>query len=149
MLWLIVLFLVFSVVIGLLVIRSKPTPNSPPPLVAAADNEPRDFIERANNWFSVPLRELLESNRADVIAKLIHIMETGANMDRKAAAYALGQIGDSDLIQPLESAISRESVKGVREAMEASYVALQKAPADQGHNELARRKIIDDVYYNR
>ena len=45
--------------------------------------------------------------------------------------------------------MSCETVKGVKEAMEACYVAIQMAPSDKGYKELQRRQIIDDVYYNR
>ena len=113
--------------------------------------EPRDFIIRANNWFdtSIPLRNYIDANKQEAINFLFDCLQSENHQDRKQAAYALGQIGDEQLLNIFENYISKETVKGVKEAMQACFIAIQMAPSDKGFTELHRRQIIDDVYYNR
>ena len=115
------------------------------------ENEPRDFLQQAGSIFRSPkpLAVLLQESEADVIQQMIELLKSPNTMARKAAAYALGQIGKRDFLPILEQAATREQAKGVREAMEASLVAIQRLSSEDGHSELERRRMIDNVYYGR
>jgi HEAT repeat protein len=69
-------------------------------------------------------------------------------MIRKAAAYALGQIGEPKSMNQLRQFFENESADGVRDAMLASMTAIKLAPAPQ-NTQTERRQIIEDVYKNR
>jgi HEAT repeat protein len=69
-------------------------------------------------------------------------------MIRKAAAYALGQIGEPRSMKQLREFYENESADDVRDAMVASMTAIKLAPTPV-HSQLDRRQIIEDVYNNR
>jgi len=70
-------------------------------------------------------------------------------MERKHAAFSLGQIGDPSTLHDLETALARESISGVRDALGASVTALKMTSSDKGYTELERRRVIQDVYAGR
>jgi hypothetical protein len=113
--------------------------------------EPRNFIMQADSWLNPPikLRSYVDTDKQEAIKFLINCLSNRTHQIRKQAAYALGQIGDENLLSVFEKRISSEAIIGVKEAMEACYVAIQMAPADKGYTEMHRRQLIDNVYYKR
>lgn len=121
---------------------------------------PRDYLDEATSFVGAPrpLKELLKTNRAEVIHNLVNTLNLDANIQqggipmgptiRKEAAYALGQIGDPSTVAALTSRLNIERASGVRDAIVASISAINLAP-DPEYTELDRRKIIDDVYNKR
>ena len=112
---------------------------------------PRDFLAEASGLLKTPksLKEMIEENKEYVISKLLSFLEEGGIYERKYAAFALGQIGNDNIITQLRKCLGKETVQGVQEALEASLTALNIASAENGHSELDRRTIIDDVYNNK
>lgn len=91
------------------------------------------------------------SQKNDLSLKAWELLNSGIPMSptiRKAAAYALGQIGDSATVAALVSRLNIERAAGVREAIIAAISAINLAP-DPEYSQLDRRKIIEDVYYGR
>jgi len=97
---------------------------------------------------SLPLSQMLIQDRTGTVNFLIECLNKRSN-NPKAVAYILGQIGDKKALDSLWHAISIERTIGNKEAMEASAVAIEQAPADEGYTELQRREIIDAVYYKK
>ena len=116
----------------------------------------RDYLEEATSFVGapVPLSQLLETNRVEVIQNLVNSLnwDAGNMMDpatRKAAAYALGQIGDPSIVSILTRRLSIERASGVKDAIVASISAINLAPEGPSYTQLDRRRIIEDVYKNR
>jgi hypothetical protein len=123
--------------------------------------EPRNYLREATSFVNAPgpLDVLIINQRNEVIHNLIDYLnldadirhETGIPMGptiRKAAAYALGQIGDVSTLNVLQNRLNIERASGVKEAIVASISAINIAP-DPLHTQMERRKIIEDVYNNR
>ena len=118
---------------------------------------PRDYIQEAASIIfndSIPLAELVEVNRNQVIGNLLRALEFNKGLDstmiRKAAAYVLGQIGEPATLKILREQYNRdEEAPGVKDALVASMTAIKLAPAQEGHSQLERRQIIEDVYERR
>lgn len=123
--------------------------------------EPRNYLREATSFVNAPgpLDVLIITKRSEVIHNLIDHLnldadirhETGLPMGptiRKAAAYALGQIGDVSTLNVLQNRLNIEKASGVKEAIVASISAINIAP-DPLHTQMERRKIIEDVYNNR
>lgn len=154
------------IVIGIvlfLVFRKKETPTQTVTSSKQTEQQispPRDYLDEATGFVGAPrpLKELLKTNRAEVIHNLVNALNLDTNIQqggipmsptiRKAAAYALGQIGDSSTVAALTSRLNIERASGVREAIVASISAINLAP-DPEYTELDRRKIIEDVYNRR
>jgi hypothetical protein len=122
---------------------------------------PRDYLEEASDVIfgnTVSLAELLESEPEMVMEGLLQAIEKAHAerernpmhaMIRKAAVYALGQIGDPRLLEILREFYNdHREVAGVKEAMVASMTAIKLAPTPK-HSQLERRQLIEDVYNNR
>lgn len=148
----VLLFIIFLIIKG----NQKGSVNKNVDTETALD-EPRDYIAEANGLFKVgadgvSLRKLIENDKNGVINVLINIMTdngSGAlsqNMSKKAAAYALGQIGDPIALNALRNQYSIERVKGTKEAIGASITAICQAPDGPEHDEFERRKIIQREY---
>lgn len=116
---------------------------------------PRDYLEEAIGFVGAPapLSQLLETNRIDVIQNLVNALNQDVNMMspsiRKAAAYALGQIGDPSTVTILSNRLNVERASGVRDAIVASISAINLAPEGSNYTQLDRRRIIEDVYNKR
>ena len=120
----------------------------------------RDYLEEASDVIfgnTVSLAELVESEPEMVMEGLLEALEKSQPertrnpmhaMIRKAAVYALGQIGDSRLLGLLRGFYVDEKAPGVQQAMVASMTAIKLAPTP-AHSQLERRQIIEDVYNNR
>ena len=115
----------------------------------------RDYLEEASSVVfgnKVSLAELVESDHHQVVGNLLYVLEKNRGemqaMIRKAAAYALGQIGKPRSMKQLREYYDREPADGVQDAMRASMTALKLAPT-RTHSQLERRKIIEDVYKSR
>ena len=98
---------------------------------------PRDFLAEAERWLKTPksLREMIEGNKEYVISKLLNLLEEGGTYERKYAAFSLGQIGNSDIITQLRKCLEKETVQGVKDALEASLTALNIASVEKGQSE--------------
>jgi HEAT repeat protein len=114
-----------------------------------------DYLEQASSVIfgnKVSLTDLVESDHHQVVGNLLHVLEKSRGelqaMRRKAAAYALGQIGEPRSMKQLREYFEREPADGVRDAMLASMTAIKLAPTPT-HSQLERRKIIGDVYKRR
>jgi hypothetical protein len=117
-------------------------------------SEPRDYLKEATDFVGAPapLGGLLKTNRAEVIQNLLNAIHLNVNMMstmvRKAAVYALGQIGDPSTVNALMSRLNIEQASGVKDAIVASISAINLAP-DPEYSQLNRRKIIEDIYNGR
>jgi hypothetical protein len=116
---------------------------------------PRDYLEEASDIIfgnKVPLTTLLESEPDKVIGNLLGVIKRAQGemqaMIRKAAAFALGQIGEPKSMKQLREFYDGEDADGVKEAMVASMTAIKLAPTPI-HSESERRQIIEDVYHGR
>ena len=114
-----------------------------------------DYLEQASSIIfkdSVSLSELLETDPDGVVGNLLRIVATAQGFmgptHRKAAAYALGQIGEPRCVPQLKTFFGEEDAAGVQDAMRASLTAIKLAPAPS-HSQLERMKIISDVYKGR
>jgi len=110
--------------------------------------EPRDFLQVASSTLETPkpLAELVKENKDFVVEKLLEFVQSGDIYERKHAAFALGQIGDENALEPLRECYASESVAGTRAAIGAAIIALSDAPSNKGYNDLDRRNIIEKEY---
>jgi hypothetical protein len=115
----------------------------------------RDYLQEASSVIfkdAVSLASLLDSNPDGVVGNLLHVIATAQGTMgppiRKAAAYALGQIGESRSVKQLRGFYDKERADGVRDAMRASLTAIKLAPAP-GHSQMERCQIIEDVCHDR
>jgi hypothetical protein len=115
---------------------------------ASQENESRNFLKEASEWLKTPkpLEDMLMENKPLVISRLIHFLHGGSVMERKYAAFSLGQIGDVAQVNELQNALSQETVRGVREAIAAALTALVFARDANGSTEEGRRKAIQEAY---
>jgi hypothetical protein len=116
-------------------------------------DEPRDFVKEAGQWLKTPepLDVLLTRERDQAVSWLVQILRQpdqggGGTYPRKYAAFVLGQIGATESLETLQTARDQESVRGVREAMDAAIVALRSCKADSSLTEIDRRRIVQNVY---
>jgi hypothetical protein len=116
---------------------------------------PRDYLEEASDIIfgnKVPLAKLLETEPDKVVGNLLYVIHKSQGemqaMIRKAAAYALGQIGEPKSMKQLRGFYDDERAPGVKDAMVAAMTAIKVAPAP-AHSQLERRQIIEDVYHGR
>ena len=144
-----VIFLIIALIAIIFVSKRKQSDNrvNQANINKNDDKMPRDFLAEAKGWLKTPksLREMIEENKEYVISKLINILEEGGTYERKYAAFALGQIGNDNMINQLRKCLEKETVQGVQEALEAALTALNIASAESGQSELERRKVIDEV----
>ncbi len=115
----------------------------------------RDYLEEASGVIfnhKVSLSRALETNPEEVARNLLRVIEEAREpmqaMIRKAAAYALGQIGEARALKRLRESYKNEPAPGVRQAMLASMTAIKLAPTPK-HTQLDRCRIIEDVYHDR
>lgn len=115
----------------------------------------RDYLVEASSVIfgnKVSLTELVESDHHQVVGNLLYVLEKSPGemqaMRRKAAAYALGQIGEPKSMTQLKGYFMDERAPGVREAMLASMTAIKTAPTPT-YSQVERREIIEDVYNGR
>jgi hypothetical protein len=114
----------------------------------------RNYLQEASGFFkdSVALTTLVETDPHGVVSKLLGAIAKADGMMgptvRKAAAYALGQVGEPGSAKQLRDFCNRESVESVRIAMRASLTAIKLAPAAT-HSQSQRCEIIGDVYDGR
>lgn len=153
--------LVLIIVIGIalyLVFRKKGTQTQTATFSNEAEHQvspPRNYLEEATGFVGAPdsLSRLLEINRVQVIKNLVNALNQDINLGspsvRKAAAYALGQIGDPSTVAILTNRLNIERAPGVRDALVASISAINLAPEGPSYSQLDRRKIIEDVCNRR
>ena len=115
----------------------------------------RDYLQEASSVIfkvSVSLGTLLDTEPDTVVGNLLGVVATAQGMMgptlRKAAAYALGQIGEPRSVRQLREFYDQEPADGVREAMRASLTAIKLAPTPT-YSQLERCQIIEDVYHGR
>lgn len=116
----------------------------------------RDYLEEASSVIfqnKVSLSAKAESNPVHVVINLLNVLENAREemqaMIRKAATYALGQIGHVETLEPLRGYFEIEQAPGVKDAMLAAMTAIKLAPDDASFSQIDRCKIIDDVYHGR
>jgi hypothetical protein len=117
---------------------------------------PRNYLAEAADVIfgkKVPLEELAESDPMGVAGNLFRVMDEakGVNgpMFRKAAAYAIGQLGALTTLDALRERHGSETAPGVVDAMLAAMTAIKLAALENGHSQLERQQIIQDVYEGR
>ena len=115
----------------------------------------RDYLQEASNVIfkdSVSLGSLLDTDPDGVVGNLLRVVDTAQGLMgptyRKAAAYALGQVGEPRSARQLRELYDQEPADGVRDAMRASLTAIKLAPTP-AHSQMERRLIIEDVYHDR
>lgn len=108
-----------------------------------------DYLESATEIVKAPhpLREMLVRNRAGTINALVECLGSPNIMVRKYSAFALGQIGETGVLEVLRSAYSREQSGGAKEAMGAAIIALLEVP--RGATDQIRCTAINNVYHGR
>jgi hypothetical protein len=126
-----------------------------------SNSEPRNYLEEATDFVGAPapLSELLKTNREEVIHNLVNSLNLNPNVEsqgipmgptiRKAAAYALGQIGEPSTVNILKMRLNIEQASGVRDAIIASISAINLAPDGPDYTQIDRQRIIEDVYKGR
>src|ERR1017187_1836177 len=109
----------------------------------------RDYLEEATRVLGAPrpLSELLRENRRGVVNVLIKNLSSPNSYARKYAAFALGQIGETGVVDILRSAYGAEPGGGTKEAMGASIIALLSVPP--GASEHIRAAAVKNVYDGR
>ncbi|MBV9214946.1 MAG: hypothetical protein JO053_02120 [Acidobacteria bacterium] len=123
---------------------------------------PRNYLAEASNLLfrdKISLEAKVRENPKEVVINLLNVLENSQGemqaMDRKEAAYALGQIGYPGSLAPLRDYFDIEHAQGVRDAMLASMTAIKLAPAatlEEAGNDSAQQqrcRIIEDVYHGR
>lgn len=112
----------------------------------------RNYLEEASSILKTPapLTDLYTANPVEVIMNLLNALNYDGGMMspmiRKAAAYALGQIGEVNTIGHLKKRHDVEPARGVKEAIVAAVSAINIAPAADGHSQMDRCQIIGEVY---
>ena len=109
----------------------------------------RDYLTEASSIIfgnKVSLPDLVATNPDEVIANLLGVLEKARNpmqsTIRKAAVYALGQIGDSRSLPQLTECYRKENAPGVIDAMQASMTAIKLMPEGSHHSETDRRQLV-------
>ncbi len=117
---------------------------------------PRNYLAEASSVIfrdKVQLGDLAKSDPMGVAGNLFRVIDNADGltgpMFRKAAAYALGQLGAQSTLKALRERHGRETAPGVIDAMVAAMTAIKVAPRDDGHSESDRQQIIEDVYEGR
>jgi hypothetical protein len=120
------------------------------------DSMPRNYLAEASDVIfgnKVQLAELAESDPMGVAGNLFRVIDDAKDLSgptlRKAAAYALGQLGAFPTLKALKERHARETAPGVVDAMLAAMTAIKLAPNENGHSQAERRQIIEDVYEGR
>jgi hypothetical protein len=111
----------------------------------------RDYIAEAESFLKPPkgLREMYAEDPQFTVAMLVkHARESGT-MIRKAAVYALGQLGDETALPQLQAQLSAEDAAGVRDAIKAAIAGIELASVTKGASETDRQRIIANVYDGR
>jgi HEAT repeat protein len=110
----------------------------------------RDYLTEADGMLGCPkpLRQMYAEDAEYTMRKLVDFFESG-DLQRKAAIYALGQLGDEAALPMLREQIGRESKPGLRDAARAAIAALEHASLQKGSSEMDRRQVIDNVYNGR
>jgi hypothetical protein len=106
----------------------------------------RDFLKEAQSTLTAPkpLKKMLAEDKAGLIGALVKYLGNPDIYKRKYAAFCLGQIGDTGVLNVLQSAHDRESVAGAKEAMAAALVALRSVPPSA--TEEQRAQAVENVY---
>lgn len=109
----------------------------------------RDFLKEAQSVFGSPrpLHDMLSEDKDALTATLIKFLGNRDIYKRKYAAFCLGQIGDTNVLDDLQSAYDSESVAGAKEAMGAALLALRSVPPGATMEERARA--VENVYEKR
>src|SRR5690242_11599840 len=98
---------------------------------------PRDYLREASSIIfgdKISLASLAETDVDGVLDNLFRVFfEAGGMMGptmRKAAVYAIGQVGDPRTLEPMREAYRQEPdmPPGVQEAMRAAITAIKLAP---------------------
>jgi tetratricopeptide (TPR) repeat protein len=108
-----------------------------------------DYLEAATDILKAPapLREMLARDRAGTIDALIKCLGSPNIMVRKYAAFSLGQIGETGVIEVLRSVYGSEQAGGAKDAMGAAIIALLEVPS--GATDHIRAAAVDNVYHGR
>ena len=115
----------------------------------------RDYLQEASSVIfkdSVSLGSLLDTDPDGVVGNLLGVIAKADGMMgptiRKAATYALGQVGEPRSVKQLREFYDDEFAPGVRDAMRAALTAIKLAPTP-AYSQSERCEIIDDVYHDR
>ncbi len=116
---------------------------------------PRDYLSEASDIIfgnKISLAQRSEVDHHQVVGNLLGVLSKARGdtqaMIRKAAAYALGQIGEPRSMKQLREFYEIEPADGVRDAIAAAMTAIKVAPTP-AYSEFERCQAIDDVYHNR
>jgi len=108
-----------------------------------------DYLDEATKIVRAPhpLREMLRQDRAGTINALVECLGSPNIMVRKYSAFALGQIGETGVIEVLRSAYGSEEPGGAKDAMGAAIIALLEVPS--GATDQIRAAAVNNVYHGR
>lgn len=108
-----------------------------------------DYLDEATKIVRAPapLRDMLRQNRAGTINALVECLGSPNIMVRKYSAFALGQIGETGVIEILRSAYGSEQPGGAKDAMGAAIIALLEVP--DGATDHIRGRAVSNVYHRR
>lgn len=147
------LVIIFILVIIVVVVYRKRSSNLKNMQTSGTENVDspvmlRDFIKDADSFLEPPkpFRDLLIANPDELMKVLQKFAVDSGTYQRKAAVFALGQIGNPLCLDTLNQVASSDQASGVRDVARASIAAIEQAPFDRGHTELERRKIIEKTY---
>jgi len=108
-----------------------------------------DYLDEATKVVRAPypLREMLRRDRAGTINALVECLGSPNIMVRKYSAFALGQIGETGVIEVLRSAYGHEQPGGAKDAMGAAIIALLEVP--NGATDQIRARAVSNVYHGQ
>jgi tetratricopeptide (TPR) repeat protein len=108
-----------------------------------------DYLDEATKIVRAPypLREMLRRDRAGTINALVECLGSPNIMVRKYSAFALGQIGETGVIEVLRSAYGHEQPGGAKDAMGAAIIALLEVP--NGATDQIRARAVSNVYHGQ
>src|ERR1051325_10476334 len=104
---------------------------------------PRDYLVEASSVIfgdKISLSSLVETDPDGVLDNLFRVFFEAEGMMgpsmRKAAAYAIGQIGDARTLEPMREAYRQEPdmPPGVQDALRAAITAIKIAPNEGGNS---------------
>lgn len=92
---------------------------------------------------------LRSTQRTDEVLSVLLSALGVPSYSRKAAAFALGQLGDPRAIPALERHRASERSRGDVEATSAALAVLREMPANEESTEADRRKAVENAYHGR
>jgi len=93
--------------------------------------------------------DLIERGELDHVRSILIAGLSVPSYAQKAAAFALGQLGDPRAMPALEESRAEGPPMGQLEALNAALLTLREMPRDAGSTDGERRKAVENAYHGR